>query len=372
MSNPSPSVGLDDAMAAFDNQDYNESLSLYTQLISSDPTNSSYYLHRSNTHLKLQNYSSAISDVNRSLELGSTSHYAYLRKGIGLFYLDLYEEAIKELKLAEKLGNKTTQLWIRKCEAELERTKPTSTTTVQPIATSMSAVVDAATATASSTSPPLPLKTLAERVPPSQHVLTRSLVTLTEYTKNVKRESIEFKLGEDCQSYSVKVKMGDESVYVHELKLYAPVQADTVQLNLNPYKLEVVMKKKIEEDWPGLELSSASRVPAGVVKRENVIREDAKVSYPTSAAKKVDWSGVEKEVKKAEEEEKPEGEAALHKLFQTIYKDANEDTRRAMIKSFQTSGGTVLSTNWKEVGTTDYTKDRQAPKGQEFRDWNSQ
>ena len=42
---------------------------------------------------------------------------------------------------------------------------------------------------------------------------------------------------------------------------------------------------------------------------------------------------------------------------------ANEETRRAMNKSFQTSGGTVLSTNWDEVGTTDYEKERQAPNG---------
>src|SRR5689334_6889188 len=103
---------------------------------------------------------------------------------------------------------------------------------------------------------------------------------------------------------------------------------------------------------PGLEATAVARLP-GVVKRENIVREDAKVTYPSSADKKVDWDGVEKDVKKAEAEEKPEGEAALHKLFQSIYKDADEDTRRAMIKSFQTSGGTVLSTNWKEVGTTD-------------------
>lgn len=43
-----------------------------------------------------------------------------------------------------------------------------------------------------------------------------------------------------------------------------------------------------------------------------------------------------------------------------------QNTRRAMIKSYQTSGGTVLSTNWKEVAEKDYEKDRVAPKGQEF------
>lgn len=36
-------------------------------------------------------------------------------------------------------------------------------------------------------------------------------------------------------------------------------------------------------------------------------------------------------------------------FFQKIYKDADPDTRRAMIKSYQESNGTNLSTNWSEV-----------------------
>jgi suppressor of G2 allele of SKP1 len=45
----------------------------------------------------------------------------------------------------------------------------------------------------------------------------------------------------------------------------------------------------------------------------------------------------------------------------------DEDTKRAMMKSFQESGGTQLSTNWKEVGKQ--KMEVKPPEGQEWRDW---
>jgi len=55
--------------------------------------------------------------------------------------------------------------------------------------------------------------------------------------------------------------------------------------------------------------------------------------------------------------------------LQQIYGNATDETRRAMVKSFQTSGGTVLSTNWDEVKEKDYEKERQAPNGMQWKNW---
>jgi suppressor of G2 allele of SKP1 len=88
--------------------------------------------------------------------------------------------------------------------------------------------------------------------------------------------------------------------------------------------------------------------------------------YPSSSKNKKNCDKIDKEITKEESKDKPEGEAEFNALFKQIYETANENTRRAMIKSYQTSGGTVLSTNWNKVATKDYEgKDRpEAPEGQ--------
>lgn len=54
-------------------------------------------------------------------------------------------------------------------------------------------------------------------------------------------------------------------------------------------------------------------------------------------------------------------------FFQKIYKDADPDTKRAMIKSYQESNGTSLSTNWAEVGKGPV--ETSAPEGMVAKKW---
>ncbi|KAI0032759.1 SGS-domain-containing protein [Vararia minispora EC-137] len=71
--------------------------------------------------------------------------------------------------------------------------------------------------------------------------------------------------------------------------------------------------------------------------------------------------------KTSQEDPNVNGDNTLNEFFQKLYKDADDDTRKAMMKSFQESGGTALSTNWDEV-----RKERvpiRPPQGSEARKW---
>lgn len=57
-------------------------------------------------------------------------------------------------------------------------------------------------------------------------------------------------------------------------------------------------------------------------------------TYPSSKPQKKDWDKIAEEIKKEEADEKLEGEAALNQLFQKIYSDGTDETRKAMNKSF--------------------------------------
>ncbi|GAA6090081.1 protein SGT1 homolog [Tachysurus ichikawai] len=72
--------------------------------------------------------------------------------------------------------------------------------------------------------------------------------------------------------------------------------------------------------------------------------------YPSSSHYTRNWDRLVGDIKEEEKNEKLEGDAALNKLFQQIYSDGSDEVKRAMNKSFMESGGTVLSTNWTDVG----------------------
>ena len=124
-------------------------------------------------------------------------------------------------------------------------------------------------------------------------------------------------------------------------------------------KIEIKLRKKTGNFWSKLEKSADEVQMAGATEAERP------PAYPSSCPKKKDWEGIERQVKKDEAEEKPEGDAALNQLFQKIYADGSDEVRKAMNKSFQESGGTVLSTNWNEIAAK--KTEIKAPDGMEWK-----
>ena len=93
----------------------------------------------------------------------------------------------------------------------------------------------------------------------------------------------------------------------------------------------------------------------------------------TRPAPRKNWDNVTETILKSEKDKTSDedpnagGDSAVNGFFQKIFADADDDTKRAMMKSYQESGGTTLSTNWSEVGKGKV--EVKPPSGSEWKQW---
>ncbi|VDN03993.1 unnamed protein product [Thelazia callipaeda] len=132
--------------------------------------------------------------------------------------------------------------------------------------------------------------------------------------------------------------VSSEDEVLLNIQLAHPV-SKSMELKCSPSKIEIKMSKIVSEQWETLE-----------VKNEK----------PRNKPTLISWDKLAEDV-----DDEEQGD--VNALFQKIYKDADDDTKKAMMKSYTESSGTVLSTNWQEISKK-RTRIR-PPEGMEFKKW---
>lgn len=209
---------------------------------------------------------------------------------------------------------------------------------------------------------PAPLPTVTTPAPPPRFewFQTPNNATFTFYIKNRTEADVTVRGTERSLEVAIRLDV-DGKEYQYSLDhLFAPVQTPPV-VSIRGMKVEVVLTKITPYHWPALEVKDDDVVRTienpGAVAAATAPGTSQELAYPNSKGR--NWSTFKVE----EEEEKPEGDAALNALFKQIYGNGSDEQRKAMIKSFTESNGTVLSTNWNEVGSKKVVGE--APKGME-------
>ncbi|KAL4938588.1 hypothetical protein BDV06DRAFT_200688 [Aspergillus oleicola] len=211
-------------------------------------------------------------------------------------------------------------------------------------------------------------------------------VVVTLYAKGIAKESVDSELRSDSVSVQFPLPSGAEYSFVLD-PLFASIDESTSKLTVFGTKIELVLRKKTPgHKWSSLEFTSTDTKPSTTTSTTAITSTPeppplaSAPSYPTSSRHGAkDWDKVAstltaKKPKKAhshgkdrsKEEKKDEGDAEdsdnegsvdseyggdpVDGFFKKLYAGADDETRRAMVKSFVESNGTSLSTNWSEVG----------------------
>lgn len=193
---------------------------------------------------------------------------------------------------------------------------------------------------------------------------TETHVTVSIFIKGARKEDVSVDM--ESKSLNVSIKNAGTSsgseVQV-DFDLADNIVPSESKHEVLSTKIEIKMKKEKPARWKSLEdTGNGSAVQAWDV-TANPAKTSAAKLYPSSKGDK-NWDKIGVD----QEEDKLEGDAALNKVFKDIYSNASEEQRRAMMKSFYESGGTVLSTNWDEVGKAPVKGS--PPDGLEMHKWN--
>ncbi|KAJ1030095.1 hypothetical protein NDA16_001008 [Ustilago loliicola] len=200
---------------------------------------------------------------------------------------------------------------------------------------------------------------------------TDTAVTLSIFIKSASTETLSVNI--NAQSLSVRASSSTTgSEYVLNIDpLFSRVDPTCSSYKVLPTKIDVILHKAQPGiRWIQLQGGAKSDAVTSAVTPTYAQSQEQATAKPTRSK----WDSFDPDADETETEKSGTGqagadggEADINKFFQKLYADADEDTKRAMIKSYQESGGTTLSTDWAKVGKEQVKT--HPPDGMEAKKW---
>ncbi|KAK7517008.1 SGS domain-containing protein [Phyllosticta citriasiana] len=365
------------AAQALESKQYDLAIENYTQALTQLPEAVPYYIGRCTAYQRKSppELEAALKDAEIAVKLAHKRAKreliaeAQLRRAITLFSLGRYKDAEKVLEFSKKYkaDDKTAGLWSTKVANKLkELPDATAESDAQEIpkvevdtgATTVPKGAEKSAESAATTT------TLAEHQKPKPEQIRHDWYEDSEYVyvtllaKGIPKDEAVVEIEE--RSLSISIPTQNHSTYQQTFDpLRGSVDPQKSSYNITAYKMEIKLKKANPFKWSKLEAPEGEAHPATTSATEPEPHSSAKQattaapSYPSSSRSgPKNWDKLANDLAAkgddGDELDNDGGDPAAA-FFKKLYKDADPDTRRAMMKSYQESNGTALSTNWKEV-----------------------
>ena len=414
--------------SALSSGDFSSAITHYTEAIDTNPTAPDYYIQRSIAYTRASpaNHEASLKDAELAVPLAAKRAkreliaQSQLRRAIALFGLDRFADAKQCIEWTKKYNSKEKSLaiWEMKIESKLkglEQGDPRTLvkikeipdvqlpTSSEPLKSGKSAEKQTETKGINdvqdtpkgpTTTPPPPyVQTPVSKIR-HEWYQTHESVIVTLYCKGIPKDKVAVEIKDRSLEVSFPLPTGSDYHFSLD-PLYSGIARMKSFYKIMSTKAEFTLIKSTPgEKWSAIE----SEEPVNTERTETDGNEPSQQAakhaalnpstsnpapvYPTSSKSgPKNWDKVVNDLTKrpkkdakegdenAEEEpgiEEDEGDPTTN-FFKMLYKGADDDTRRAMMKSYQESNGTALSTNWAEVGKGPV--ETSPPDGMEAKKW---
>ena len=414
--------------SALSSGDFASAITHYTEALTTNVTAVDYYIKRSTAYTRMSpaDHQASLKDAETAVQLAvkrakrELIAQSQLRRAVALFGLERFADAKQCLEWSKKYNEKekTLPIWAMKIDSKLkglEEGDPRAAVTVKetpdvdvptapPVTSSIKPVerqeeqkavvsIKEALKDLSTTPKPQGAQTPASKIRHEWYQTSENVI-VTLYCKGIPKDKATVEIKDNSLEVSFPLPTGSDYNFSLD-PLFSTIDRMKSHYKIMSTKAEFTLVKFAPgQKWPSIEgteavksenLGTNGNDPSQQAVKQAVLSTTTNKSapaYPTSSKSgPKNWDKLasdltkrpKKDAKEGEEDgleepgiEEEDGDPTTN-FFKMLYKGADEDTRRAMMKSYQESNGTALSTNWAEVGKGPV--ETSPPDGMEAKKW---